>query len=113
MLKAIIAAYKKHAVYMATYRELSRLTNRELYDIGLDRYEIESIAKESAYGIDATSSFSYIFKFFKVKTENQKRDEYLAESVSIMDLENRIKSIDRGLAPWQINGKSYAQGLLQ
>ena len=113
MLKAIIAAYKKRAIYRATHRELSRLTNRELYDIGIDRYGIEIIAKESAYGIDAEPRFNHIFKFFKVKTENQKRDEYLAESVSIMDLENRIKSIDRGLAPWQINGKSYAQGLLQ
>lgn len=113
MLKKIIAAYRKYAIYRATYNELQKLTDKELYDIGIDRYEIELIANEAAYGIEAKPNFGPIFRFFKVRTEKEKIDDYLADSVSIMDLENRIKTIDRGLAPWQVRGKNYAQGLLQ
>lgn len=113
MLKKIIAAYRKHAIYRSTYNELQKLTDKELYDIGVDRNEVELIATEAAYGTETKPSFSPIFNFFKVRTEKEKIDDYLAESVSIIDLENRIKSIDKGLAPWQVRGKNYAQGLLQ
>lgn len=112
MLRAIITAWKKYAVYRATYRELDSLTDKELADIGLSRSDFEFVAREAAYGPEMRQNFDFITNLFKVKTEKEKRDEYLAESVSIMDLENRIKSIDRGLAPWQVKGKNYAQGLI-
>ncbi len=37
-------------------------------------------------------------------------EEYLADSISLEDVENRIKAIDRGQAPWQINARSISQG---
>jgi uncharacterized protein YjiS (DUF1127 family) len=34
--------------YRASVRELSRLTDRELRDLGLNRYDIEQVARQSA-----------------------------------------------------------------
>lgn len=113
MLKKMIAAYRKNRLYRATYNELYKLTDKELDDIGIVRYEIASIAKETAYGLDENPRLNTFFNFIKSRTEKENIEEYLADSVSLMDLENRIKNIDRGLAPWQIIGKSYAQGFMQ
>ena len=109
MLTSIIDAYKRHSIYTRTRRELENLSDRELYDLGVDRSEINELAYETTYGEELKTNFKYFRNFFKVKTEKNKIDEYLAESVSVIDLENRIKNIDRGLAPWQIQNRSFVQ----
>jgi predicted site-specific integrase-resolvase len=38
--------------------------------------------------------------------------EYLSSSTDHVDLENRIKNIDRGLAPWQIRANQSLRGWL-
>lgn len=44
-----------HAQRMQTYRrtrrELAWLTNRELADLGLSRYDLDRVARESAFGV--------------------------------------------------------------
>lgn len=110
MLKAITSAYIKHATYRNTLNELSRLSNKELYDLGIDRSDIEKVARDSAYGTVENNQINFFSKFFKAKTEKNRIEEYLADSANLIDLENRLKNIDRGLAPWQIRGKSFAQG---
>lgn len=42
-------ARAKRAVYKSTVRELSVLSDRELSDLGLSRYTIQSVAMEAAY----------------------------------------------------------------
>lgn len=54
--------------------------------------------------------FKSLINFFKIKTEKQKIDEYLAESISIEDVENRIRILERGQAPWQLNARAFSQG---
>lgn len=44
------------------------------------------------------------------RTEKQMIDEYLADSVDLVDLENRIRKMDRGEAPWQIRNKMNLGG---
>ena len=44
MIAAKIRAYLR---YRETVRELSRLTDRELDDLGISRYDIESVARGS------------------------------------------------------------------
>lgn len=51
-----------------------------------------------------------ILNFFKAKTEKEMINEYLSDSISIEDLENRIRMIDRGEAPWQIHTRTLSQG---
>ncbi len=51
-----------------------------------------------------------ILNFFKAKTEKEMINEYLSDSISIEDLENRIRMIDRGEAPWQIHARTLSQG---
>lgn len=44
-------AYRTNrAEYVATVRELDRLTNRELNDLGMSRYDIPRIAHDHVYG---------------------------------------------------------------
>lgn len=38
--------------------------------------------------------------------------EYLSSSTDHVDLENRIRNIDRGLAPWQIRANQSLRGWL-
>lgn len=57
--------------------------------------------------------FRSLINLFNIKTEKQKTDEYLAESVSLEDLENRIRTIDRGYAPWQVEARAFLQGWAQ
>ena len=45
--------------------------------------------------------FRTLANFFKTKTEKQKIDEYLADSVSLEEIERKIKILDRGHAPFQ------------
>jgi len=48
--------------------------------------------------------------FFKSNTEDDLRNEYLAEAVSLIDLENRLRQIDRGQAPWQLRAQQSLRG---
>ena len=109
MIKSLINAYRKHMIYRATYNELLKLSDHELYDLGIDRSQVEQVAIEAAYGEEPKLEFNLFRNFFKVKTEKDKIDEYLSESVNTIDLENRLKNIDRGLAPWQIQNKLFSQ----
>lgn len=112
MLKAILAAYREHCLYRTTYNELSRLSNRELYDLGIDRSEIEIVARGVTYGtaVEEKPKVDFYTKLFKANTEQNRIDEYLADSSDLVDLENRIKNVDKGLAPWQTRNKTIAQG---
>lgn len=98
---------------MATYKELSKLTNKELYDLGIDRSEIERVSREATYGEEVKVEFNFFKNFFKAKTEKDKIEEYLAESINVVDLENRLRNIDRGLAPWQVKARFFSQGWAQ
>lgn len=55
-------------------------------------------------------------KFFKnllnYPTEKDMVYEYLASSVDHVDLENRLRNIDRGQAPWQIKANQSLRGWL-
>jgi hypothetical protein len=43
-------------------------------------------------------------KLFVIRDYNkQMSDEYLAEATDLIDLERRMRQMDRGQAPWQIN----------
>ncbi len=57
--------------------------------------------------------FKILANFFRVKTEKQKIDEYLAESISVEDVENRIRLIESGQAPWQLHARAFYQGWAQ
>ena len=41
---------QRRAIYRRTVSELSGLTNRELTDLGIGRGEIQSIARQAAFG---------------------------------------------------------------
>lgn len=110
MLRAIIVAYKRHAIYRETYSDLASLSDKELHDLGIDRSMIEYVASEATYGKEQKPSFNPFERLFKVKTTKDKIEEYLSESENLVDLENRIRTIDRGLAPWQVREKNFANG---
>lgn len=42
---------KQYKQYKKTVRELGNLTNKELNDIGISRYDIDRLAREQAYGV--------------------------------------------------------------
>ena len=44
------------------------------------------------------------------RTEKQFVEEYLADSISLEDLERRQRAISRGEAPWQIRANQNLQG---
>ncbi len=54
--------------------------------------------------------FTKLAELFVAKSEKQKIEEYLADSISLEDVENRFKTIERGQAPWQINARAISQG---
>ena len=45
----ILAKIKAYLKYRGTIRELSRLSDRELEDIGISRMEIESVAHSQSF----------------------------------------------------------------
>lgn len=53
---------------------------------------------------------NFLGTFFKSNTEDDFRNEYLAEAVSLIDLENRLRQIDRGQAPWQLRAQQSLRG---
>lgn len=107
MFKSIISAFRKRAIYNSTFKELSMLTDRELYDLGIERSQIEMIARESAYGKEKVNTFDENNRF--PKTRETEVEKYLSEAIDAVDLENRIKNLDRGLAPWQVRAKVFSQ----
>ncbi len=50
VLAQLKVAIARRAVYKQTVRELMILTDRELADLGLSRYDIPTVAREAAYG---------------------------------------------------------------
>lgn len=42
--------YASYKTYRSTVKELSRLTDYELLDIGLSRHDVEELARQTAYG---------------------------------------------------------------
>jgi len=50
MIATIKLWFARRQLYNTTHRELDRLTNRELLDIGIDRKMITRVALETAYG---------------------------------------------------------------
>ena len=97
MFKSILSAFRKRAIYNSTFKELSMLSDRELYDLGIERSQIEMIARESAYGKENVNEFDENKKFSK--TRESEVEKYLSEAIDSVDLENRMKNLDRGLAP--------------
>lgn len=45
ILTTLLSKFRNWLRYRETIRELSRLTDRELTDLGISRYEIEFVAK--------------------------------------------------------------------
>jgi hypothetical protein len=48
--------------------------------------------------------------WFKTKTDRDMINEYLADSVSLEDLERRQRLISRGEAPWQPRANQNLKG---
>jgi uncharacterized protein YjiS (DUF1127 family) len=44
----LLAKIRAYLLYRETVRELSQLTDRELDDLGISRYEIDSVARAHA-----------------------------------------------------------------
>ncbi|WP_150524573.1 DUF1127 domain-containing protein [Roseibium sediminis] len=47
MLDSVVRSYRNWKRYRATYDELSRLSNRELNDLGISRADISHFARAS------------------------------------------------------------------
>lgn len=47
---------------------------------------------------------------FKRKTEKDIIEEYLADSVSLEDIERKQRLINRGEAPWQVRANQNLKG---
>lgn len=118
MIRKIQNWLTARAAYMQTYRELSNMSDRELYDIGIDRGMIPEIANQATYGKvveePATKSLvAAITDFFKVKHKPTEKDRvyaWLSESSDIVDLERRLKMLDLQQAPWQTTSNRNLQG---
>lgn len=46
----ILTAIRQRRIYERTVAELNNLTDRELNDLGISRFSIPELARESAYG---------------------------------------------------------------
>lgn len=57
-----------------------------------------------------TVMFKYFKNIFKSKTEQDVVYNYLADSISLEDLERRQRLINRGEAPWQIRANQNLKG---
>ncbi len=53
MTNRLVSTYKAWRKYRETYNELMRLSNRDLTDLGINRAEIPSIARQTAAGAAA------------------------------------------------------------
>lgn len=52
----------------------------------------------------------FLKRIFRVRTERERINDYLAESVDLVDLEIRMRRIDRGEAPWQVKINDNLRG---
>ena len=57
MLSYLTRLFQARRTYWSVVRELSTYTDRELYDIGIDRADIHSIARVGALGRPGVSRF--------------------------------------------------------
>jgi uncharacterized protein YjiS (DUF1127 family) len=46
----VLTAIRQRRIYERTVAELNNLTDRELNDLGISRFSIPELARESAYG---------------------------------------------------------------
>ncbi len=46
----LVRAFKEWRLYRNTFAELDAMTDRELADLGLSRFEIPRVAREAVYG---------------------------------------------------------------
>lgn len=53
---------------------------------------------------------NFIKRILSAKTEKQMIEEYLADSANLVDLENRLRDIERGQAPWQVRANLRLSG---
>lgn len=53
---------------------------------------------------------STLLNFFKIKSDREIIEEWLAEAHDLVDLERRQKQIARGQAPWQIQANANLKG---
>lgn len=51
-----------------------------------------------------------IKNLFKARSEKDRIEEYLADAVNLVDLENRLRRIDRHEAPWQVKTNQNLAG---
>lgn len=51
MIRHLKTWYARRKVYAQTVKELSTLSSKELYDLGINRDMIPSIANEATYGV--------------------------------------------------------------
>lgn len=47
---SVKAAFARRAIYAQTLAELNALTDRDLSDLGISRFQIADLAREAAYG---------------------------------------------------------------
>ena len=50
IFRSVAEDWTRHRIYAQTKRELEALSERDLEDIGLARWNIEDLAHETAYG---------------------------------------------------------------
>lgn len=60
--------------------------------------------------IDITMIRNMFKDLFNSRDERQFVEEYLADSISLEDLERRQRMISRGEAPWQIRANQTSKG---
>lgn len=60
--------------------------------------------------IDITMIRNIFKDLFNSRDERQFVEEYLADSISLEDLERRQRMISRGEAPWQIRANQTSKG---
>ena len=48
MFDNVVSKFRSYAKYQETYRELARLSSRELADLGISRADIPEIARRAA-----------------------------------------------------------------
>lgn len=53
---------------------------------------------------------NFFKKMLVTKNEKDRINEYLSDSSDLTDLENRIRRIDRGQAPWQLQAAQLMKG---
>lgn len=89
----------KHYFTMRTsVRELERLSNHELKDIGLTREDIKYLDRKNKF---FPALWKSIKEYYYIRKNQDVVAEYLAQSVDRMDLEVRKKELIRkGYLPW-------------